>query len=141
MITAQVTLEYKLRRVITVVSNEPLSDVELQARAVESDLTITGDITDDLFGLRALLRAAECSLVEVNRASDTFTLEDGRAIVTRLKEKKCFAHNGLLLSGNHPHWLNANLLHELVKFGLLRRDPGSFADKLPASFYLIGDEQ
>lgn len=139
MIISQVTLEYTIRRVITVVSNEPLTDAELQARAMESDLTIPGDPTDDLFGLRALLRAAACSVVEINRASDTFTVEDGRAIVKRLSEKKCFAPDERLEI--YPRWLTAYVINALVGFGLLRQEPGSLNNYQHASYYRVGDPQ
>lgn len=131
-----VIFEYRVTRSVEIVTDENLSDEEIEARARKADTEITEHSQAGVIGLRRTLAASPYNIA-IRRESDDFNTETGKAVINKLITLNCFAPDGRL--GVWPKWLKQVMIDRLVALGLFRRQAGNLENYMDVQYYRVND--
>lgn len=135
MNTYTVFIEYTVVREVEIITEQDMTDAELEAEAHKADTEIREHMPATSIAVRRILQASQSKVENIVRESDDFTLENGQAVVKKLIANKCFAPDGCL--GTYPDWLSMTVIDRLVVLGLFRRESGTLENYMDAQYYLI----
>lgn len=129
-----VTFEYRVTREVEIITDENLTDAEIEARARKADIEITENMPATTTAFRRVLRASPCNIA-IRRETDDFNIETAKAIISILNVQKCFAPDGRL--GTYPKWVKFVMIERMVSLGLFRRAPGNSSNYMDTQYYLV----